>query len=213
MKKNFGGEKMNNQSLGKKFDRQALLYEQERKLGLLNKWREKIIPFAHGEVLELAVGAGGNLPFYQKVVNITALDISFSMIERAHIVAKQRGLDVTFILGNAETISFQENQFDTIVSTLSFCGYDNPERMLNRACHWLKPGGTLLLFEHGISESQIIASIQNKVDPLAKRIIGCHQNRPMIKMIRELPIKIETHESFAKGIFHIVQATSLKPLR
>ena len=70
-----------------------------------------------------------------------------------------------------------------------------------------------LLFEHGISESQIIASIQNKVDPLAKRIIGCHQNRPMIKMIYELPIKIETHESFAKGIFHIVQATSLKPLR
>src|SRR5699024_5329206 len=70
-----------------------------------------------------------------------------------------------------------------------------------------------LLFEHGISESQIIASIQNKVDPLAKRIIDYHQNRLMIKIIYELKIKIETHESFSKGIIHIVQATSLKPLR
>lgn len=204
---------MENRRLGKKFDRQAVLFEQERKLGLLNKWREKLIPFAHGGVLELAVGAGGNLPFYQKGVDVTALDISFSMLEKAEVVAKQRGLDVSFILGNAETICFKQNQFDTVVSTLSFCGYDDPVRMLKRALYWLKPGGKLLLLEHGISESQKIALIQNKVDPLAKHIIGCHQNRPMMNMIRALPIKVDIHESFAKGIFHVVKGTSLKSLR
>lgn len=203
---------MDNRRLEKKFDRQAILFDQERKLGLLNKWRKKLIPFAHGDVLELAVGAGGNLPFYQKDIHVTAIDISPNMLEKAEVAAKQAQLDVAFILGNAETVQFKGNQFDTIVSTLSFCGYDDPVRMLGRAFHWLKPGGTLLLLEHGLSDSPTIASIQEKLDPLAKRIIGCHQNRRMMAMIRELPIQVNVHDSFAKGIFHVVQGTSLKPL-
>ena len=201
---------MDSQRLRNKFNRQAVLFEQEKKLGVLNKWRKKLIPFAEGNVLELAVGAGGNLPFYRNGVHVTALDISNKMLTKAENVARKGQLDVILILGNAETIQFNENQFDTVVSTLSFCGYDNPERMLRRAIYWLKPGGTLLLLEHGISDSATIASIQNKVDPFAKCIIGCHQNRRIESMIRELPVKIEVHESFLKDIFHLVQATSLK---
>lgn len=201
---------MEEQQIRKKFDRQAMLYKKEHDIGILSKWRKKIIPYAHGNALELAVGAGGNFQFYEKDVHVTAIDISPNMLEKAIVAAELAQLDVTFMLGNAETVHFSANQFDTIVSTLSFCGYDDPLNLLKKVYRWLKPGGTLLLFEHGMSDSPMIRLLQNKFDPLAKRIIGCHQNRPIIKMVQKLSVQIEAHQIFGKGIFHVVRATSLK---
>src|SRR5699024_9986591 len=149
-------------------------------------WRRKVIPYAYGNVLELALGAGANCAYYESDVQVTAIDISENMLKKAQVAAGAAQLDVRFILGNAETILFKENQFDTIVSTLSFCGYENPMRMFERVMHWLKPGGTLLLFEHGKSESETVTLLQKKANPFAKRIIGCYQDRPIMQMIQKL---------------------------
>src|SRR5699024_12282686 len=67
--------------------------------------------------------------------------------------------------------------FDTVVSTLSFCGYDDPLQMLALANQWCKPGGTILLMEHGISRNRLLSLLQNMINPVAKWIVGCHQNR------------------------------------
>lgn len=202
---------MKEQKIKKIFDRQAMLYQKESDLGILSKWRKQLIPFAHGDVLELAVGTGNNFPFYQPEVHITAIDISQKMLEKADIAAKTVEPDITLMLGNAETVLFPENTFDTVVSTLSFCGYEDPLTMFKRVYDWLRPGGTLLLFEHGISDSRKIACVQNRFDTVAKRVIGCHQNRRIMQMIQQLPFQIETHYHFVKGIFHVVRATSIKP--
>lgn len=201
---------MRERNISKKFDRQAILYKKEHDLGILSKWRKTIIPYAHGSVLELAVGAGSNFPYYQGDIHVTAIDISPNMLKKAKLTGELAQLDSALILGNVETVQFAENQFDTIVSTLSFCGYENPQNVLNKVYYWLKPGGTLLLFEHGMSSLQIIKCMQSKFDSLAKAMIGCHQNREIMKMIQRFPLQMETHYSFLQGIFHVVRATSLK---
>lgn len=197
---------MEDQKIMRKFNRQARLYEKEREYQLLSTWRKKLIPFAHGNVLELAVGAGGNFPYYSRDVHVTALDISQNMLKKAEEGARFAQMDATFILGNAETIHFPNRQFDTVVSTLSFCGYDNPLRMLERVNDWCKPGGTISLLEHGISSNEWIASLQKVFEPLAKRLIGCHQHTPIIEYINKSPLEIVYHEAHLQGIFHLIRA-------
>lgn len=202
----MGSDEMKERKIKRKFDRQAHYYEMEREYQILHNWRSKLIPYAEGNVLELAVGAGGNFAYYQKEVHVTALDISQNMVMKAKEGAKLAQIEASFILANAETIYFPAEIFDTVVSTLSFCGYDDPIRMLERINNWCKRGGTILLLEHGISANNCIAPIQKMFNPLAKRVIGCHQHTPIIEYINESSLEVIHHETHLQGIFHLIRA-------
>ena len=197
---------MRERKLAKKFNRQARMYEKQRKNQTLKKWRQQLIRHAHGNVLELAVGAGANFPYYQKDVQVTGIDISPKMIEKAKEGASFYHIDANFLVGNVEKATFENEQFDTVVSTLSFCGYDDPLQMLALANQWCKPGGTILLMEHGISRNRLLSLLQNMINPVAKWIVGCHQNRPIMNLIEQSPLKIIHHETHVQGILQIVRA-------
>src|SRR5699024_4845576 len=115
--------------LAKKFDKQAPIYNRQRKNKSLGQWRAKLLKDADGKVLELAVGAGANFPYYSSDVEVTAVDISPNMINFARHAAQTEQIQAEFILNDLETLDFPENSFDTIVSTLSFCGYEDPVQM------------------------------------------------------------------------------------
>lgn len=144
---------MNNIKLIKKFDKQAKTYDRIREKEIQRKWREKLIKEAKGSVLEVAVGAGGNFPYYnsEEIGKITAVDFSPKMLEKARAAAHQYHLPVEMIESDIDQLEFAENQFDTIVSTLSFCGYPQPLKTLENLSKWCKPTGQILLLEHGIS--------------------------------------------------------------
>lgn len=197
---------MDDGKISKKFDRQANLYERQRERQALSTWRRKLIRHAHGNVLELAVGAGANFSYYKRDVHVTAVDISPKMIEKAKEGASLAQVPATFIVSNMETAQFPDKEFDTIVSTLSFCGYEDPLRMLKQITRWCKPGGTVLLLEHGISSNRLIAPIQKVIDPLAKRMIGCHQNRRIIELLDQSALQVVHHETHVQGMFHIIRA-------
>src|SRR5699024_4520530 len=108
----------------------------QRKNKSLGRWRAKLIKDAEGKVLELAVGAGANFPYYSSDVEVTAVDISPKMINFARCAARDEQIKAKFMLSNLETLDFPKNSFDTIVSTLSFCGYEDPVRMLQQLNRW-----------------------------------------------------------------------------
>jgi ubiquinone/menaquinone biosynthesis C-methylase UbiE len=203
---------MNHKKLMKKFDRQAKTYDRLREKEFQKRWREKLIHHAKGAVLELAVGAGGNFPYYDpgKVLTITAIDFSPKMLEKARTAAHQYHLLVEFIENDIEQLEFEENQFDTIVSTLSFCGYQKPLHMFEKISKWCKPDGQILLLEHGVSSNYFFTMLQKILDPVFVRTTGCHQNRNILELISLSPIEIQKVENYWLDVFHMVWAKPKK---
>ncbi|MBS4209474.1 class I SAM-dependent methyltransferase [Bacillus sp. FJAT-50079] len=198
---------MDKSKLVRKFDKQAGLYEKQRKTKNLEAWRRQLLLGAEGKVLELAVGAGANFAYYSSDVKVTAVDFSPQMLDKAKIAAKEQGIDTEFILSDIETLEFPEKTFDTIVSTLSFCAYEHPVKVLNQLSHWCKPQGQILLMEHGLSFNPVVGFVQKVIDPIHFKLIGCHQKRDMLRLIQESDLQLRKVESHWWGMFHLIWAT------
>ena len=86
------------------------------------KQREKIIPNAKGKVLEVGIGSGLNLSFYDpdKVTELVGIDPSLELWEKRQPV-KDLGFHYEFIKGVAEDMPFGKDNFDTIVITYTLC--------------------------------------------------------------------------------------------
>ncbi|MBU5672810.1 class I SAM-dependent methyltransferase [Paenibacillus brevis] len=188
------------------FDSQATQYDKNRENPKQTRWRQNLLSHARGEVLELAVGAGANFPFYPPEIKLTATDFSKMMIEKAQLAAKHYRMDADFICADIEEMDFSEQSFDTIVSTLSFCSYNNPLMVLDKINRWCKPDGKILLIEHGISSNYMVSMLQKLLNPLLYRSYGCHHTRDILGLIQESGIQIEKAESYWFNMVHLVWA-------
>lgn len=197
---------MDKQKLVRIFDRQAKDYDTKREDPHQQRWRRKLIGHAKGEVLELAVGAGANFPYYSREVKITAADFSGAMIGKARRAADNYHLNADFLCADIEEMDFPPQSFDTVVSTLSLCSYNDPLAMLIRINRWCRPDGTILLMEHGISSNCIVSALQKTLNPLLYRIYGCHHTRDILGLIRESGIHIERVESYSLNMIHLIWA-------
>jgi len=198
------------QKLIRIFDKQAIHYEKKRENPEQKRWRLQLLSHAKGEVLELAVGAGANFPFYAPEVKVIATDFSEAMLEKAKHAAKHHRIDSDFICSDIEELNFSDQSFDTIVSTLSFCSYDNPLVVLDKINRWCKPNGQILLMEHGISSNLAVSAVQIALNPLLYRVYGCHHTRNILGLIRESGIRIDKVESYWFNMVHLIWA---KPQR
>lgn len=201
---------MSTEKLIRKFDKQAKIYEMRRRKQSEKKWREKLIRCAKGHVLEVGVGAGANFHFYPKDVEVTAVDFSKEMLSRAKEAAAESGIQAEFTLSDVESLSFPDDSFDTIVSTLTFCGYEDPHRVLSNIQKWCKPGGQILLMEHGISSYRFVDRIQKMVDPLFKKMVGCHLKRDILQILEITNLNINKVERHMLGAVYLVWAAPNK---
>ncbi|MGZ9583686.1 class I SAM-dependent methyltransferase [Paenibacillus marinisediminis] len=197
---------MKKQRLIRIFDKQANQYAKKRENLEMARWRQHLLSHAKGEVLELAVGAGANFPFYPPDVRITATDFSPAMIEKARQAAKHHRVNAEFICSDIEHMNVEDQSFDTIVSTLSLCSYEDPLMVLNKINRWCKPDGVILLMEHGISSKIMIAAMQKTLNPLLYRAFGCHHTRDILGLIEESGITIEKAERHWLNMVHLVRA-------
>lgn len=197
---------MNKDRIIKTFDKQAKIYEKRRRTRSDRKWRERLLTSTRGEVLEVGVGAGANFPYYPQGLRVTGVDFSEEMLKKAEEAAIEEGIEAQFILSDVESFSCEENSFDTIISTLSLCGYENPTKVLNSFNKWCRPDGNILLLEHGKSSNKMIGSIQTMLNPIHRKIAGCHLNRDMLHVIEQSNIHIGRMEHYLTGMVHLVWA-------
>jgi len=121
--------KLSKETLQRKYDRAAHWYDPgETLLGWLGlgRLRHKLLRKASGDVLEVAVGTGKNLPYYPRGCNVTATDLSPEMLTVARKRADRLDIDMTFYVMDAEALDFPDGSFDTVVSTLSTCTFPDP---------------------------------------------------------------------------------------
>lgn len=197
---------MEHKSLIRKFDKQAIKYNKRRNNDHARKFRKRIFQEAEGDVLEVGIGSGLNFPFYNKVVKLTGVDFSHEMLKVAQDAAKHYSFETTLIEEDVEAVEFNENAFDTIVSSGTLCAYQNPVNTLNEFQRWCKPGGKILLMEHGISTNKPIAWLQKTINPLALKFVRCHQNRNIIEIVKKSHLKVIKEERYLAGYLYLVCA-------
>ena len=141
--------------------------------------RSQYVPRARGEVLELGIGSGLNLPHYtDEVTSITGVDPSAELSATARERAAELNKPVNVLGISGEDLPIGANTFDTIVCTWTLCSIPNPYRAVEEMRRVLKPGGELLFVEHGRSDEPQIQKWQRRVEPLWKKIGGgCHLTR------------------------------------
>ncbi len=155
--------------------------------------RAEWIPRARGDVLEVGIGSGLNLPFYtQEVRRIYGVDPSLELQRMACKRAKSVPFEVTFFAQSAEaSIPLAESSIDTVVVTWSLCSMANAPQSLLEVKRILKPDGRLLFLEHGRAPDANVASWQDRITPVWRHIAGgCTLNRKMDELIAQAGFRI-----------------------
>jgi SAM-dependent methyltransferase len=135
-------------------------------------WRRRIVPLARGRVLELGIGGGLNLPFYDpaRVEALHAVEPSAEQRARAGALNAPVPLEVRD--GCAEDLPYPDASFDCVVSTFTLCSVDSLEQSAAEARRVLKPGGALLVCEHGLSPDRRVRRTQQRLEPVWSRLSG-----------------------------------------
>ena len=150
--------------------------------------REKVVPLAAGRVLEIGIGSGLNIPFYnaQKVEHLWGLDPSAEMWSIAQRNAAEHHLDAEFIQSDAESIPLDNNSVDTALMTYTMCTVPDIHKALAEVRRVLKPSGKLIFCEHGKAPDEHIERWQKRMNPLWKRFSGgCNLNRPIPVLLEQ----------------------------
>jgi ubiquinone/menaquinone biosynthesis C-methylase UbiE len=146
----------------------------------IRRQREKVVPRAEGRVLEVGVGSGLNLAFYDrsKVETLWGLDPSVALQRRARERAEAAGIAVEFLPVSGEEIPLEDASVDSVVITYTMCSIPDVHRALAEMHRVLRPGGSLLFSEHGRAPDAGLVRWQERLNPLWRRLSGgCNLNR------------------------------------
>jgi ubiquinone/menaquinone biosynthesis C-methylase UbiE len=136
---------------------------------LLGDARARLCAQATGDVLEVAVGTGRNLPFYPPGIRLTAVDLSPAMLGIAGDRARRLGRPVRLTEGDAEVLPFADRSFDTVVCTLSLCTIPDDLAAVTQMYRVLRPSGRLLLLDHVRAEHPAVLFLQRTLSLLTRR--------------------------------------------
>ena len=156
--------------------------------------RRKVVPEASGRVLEIGIGSGLNLAFYDRgrVAKLWGLDPSEELRRIARERAQEAGIDVEFLGLPGEQIPLDAGSVDTVVSTYTMCTIPDVARALGEVRRVLAPGGVLLFSEHGRAPDPGVARWQDRLDGVWGKVAGgCHLNRAIPDIVRDAGFRID----------------------
>ncbi|MGI5499689.1 methyltransferase domain-containing protein [Lentzea sp. CA-135723] len=194
------------------WDRKSATYDQE--IGVLDRKvfgdsRAWACSQAHGEVLEVAVGTGLNLPHYPADAVVTGLDLSDGMLELARGRAADLGRAVTLRQGTAHALPFADASFDAVVCTLGLCAIPDHTAALAEMVRVLRPGGRLILLDHVASTSRLARGVQWLLERITVPMAGEHFLRRPFPLVEGHGLAVERHDRFKLGV--VERLVAVKP--
>lgn len=174
-------------------------------------WRPRLWSLVRGpKVLEVGVGTGKNMPYYPASMDITAIDLTPGMLEKARKRAVELAVTVDLQLGDVQNLNFPDNTFDDVVATFVFCSVTTPILGLNQIARVLKPGGRLLLLEHIRAANPVIGVLMDVLNPLVVCMMGANINRRTVENVQRSRLQFDQVEDLGTGgIFKRIVARSL----
>jgi ubiquinone/menaquinone biosynthesis C-methylase UbiE len=160
--------------------------------------REKVVPRARGRVLEIGIGSGLNLPYYdaERVEKCWGLDPAPEMLRLAARAAASVPFDVEFLEAPADDIPLEDSSADTVILTYTLCTIPDPQTALEEMARVLEPDGQLLFCEHGAAPDASVRKWQDRLNPVWKRLGGgCNLNRLIPDLIQKGGFRIDRIET------------------
>jgi ubiquinone/menaquinone biosynthesis C-methylase UbiE len=156
-----------------------------------HRFRRLAVSHASGDTLEVGVGTGNNIPHYSSSLEVTAIDFSPGMIQKAAQKKERLGTDNIRILRmDVEQLAFPDNTFDTSISTFVFCTVPNPLHGLAELRRVLKPRGKAIFLEHMKSRNPFINLFLYMMNLFSQSFLGTSMVRETQKNIVASGFKI-----------------------
>jgi len=166
--------------------------------------RRDFVGEARGRVLEVALGTGRNLAHYPPECRVVGIDLSTGMLQRAR--SRGGGRLAALARMDAEALGFRDRSFDTVVDSMALCTFSDPVRALREMARVCRPGGRILLVEHGRSDRGRLGRFQDRhVGWLADRV-GCRWNREPGELVEEAGLEVVRARRVFLGIFQGIVA-------
>jgi len=156
--------------------------------------RAKVVPLAHGRVLEVGIGTGLNLSFYDKtkVDTLIGLDPSPELQVLARKRAAEAGIDVDWRTLSSEKIPLDDASIDSIVVTYTLCTIPDIHAALLEMRRVLKSNGAIYYSEHGLAPDESVSKWQNRLNPIWKVIAGgCNLNRKIPTLLENAGFRVD----------------------
>jgi len=163
----------------------------------INYQRDKIVPLADGVVLDIGIGSGLNIPFYNKtkIKYLYGLDPSKELLNIAKSFAKEERFEIKFLECGAEDIPLPDKTIDTVLITYTMCTIPDVTLSNSEIMRVLKDDGKLLFCEHGLAPDTSVAKWQNIINPVWNKIAGgCNLNRNIPELITSSGLRISNME-------------------
>ena len=186
------------------YDRHILPYLIDLACGIgpVARQREKVVPQARGRVLEIGLGTGRNIPYYdpRRVSQIVGVDPALRMPHLADRRIARSGLNVELIGLSAEKLPAADASFDTVVCTYTLCTIPDPVAALAEMKRVLVPGGRVLFSEHGGAPDPNVARWQARIQPIWKPLAGgCHLDRDIPTLLKEAGFRTQMQSGYIPG--------------
>lgn len=168
----------------------------------IRRQREKVIPQAEGDVLEVGIGTGLNMPFYQRarIRRIVGVDPSMQMHPLALRRIRAADLPVELIGLSAERLPLADASFDSVVCTYTLCTIPEPVAALRELARVLRPGGKLLFSEHGRAPDASVRRWQDRLQPIWGPLAGgCQLGRDIPALLSEGGFRPEVQSRYIPG--------------
>lgn len=164
--------------------------------------RRRVASSLEGEVLEVGFGSGRNVPFYPPgVQRVRAVDpatvgrrIAAGRLAATTVAVEYIGLD-------GQHLPLEDESVDHVLVTWTLCTIPDVDQALREMRRVLRPGGALHFVEHGLCPQPRVATWQDRLTPLQRRIAGgCHLNRPIDQLIVNAGFEMQDLDNyFVKG--------------
>jgi phosphatidylethanolamine/phosphatidyl-N-methylethanolamine N-methyltransferase len=122
-------------------------------------------------ILEVGVGTGINLALYPRDCKVTGVDLSDSMLEKAHERVAKNGLrEVRLMQMDASALTFPDESFDIVYAPYLISVVPDPVKValeMRRVC---RPGGRVIILNHFRSSNPIVSWAERLISPLTVHI-------------------------------------------
>jgi len=175
----------------------------------VRKWRRLLWSRVESSrVLEIGVGTGNNIPYYPADAEITAVDFSEEMLNRAKNRASRHKAKVNLQQMDVQNLEFADNTFDTVVGSMVFCSVPDPVRGIREVERVCKPGGKVVLLEQDFSSNPFSRLLVKLVNPLVIRM-GSDFRRRTIDDVAKSGLKVERVTNLWAGLFKLIEARKM----
>ena len=162
-------------------------------------------------VLEVGVGTGLCLPLYPANCDITAIDLSKPMLDKAELRVKELGLtNVKLMHMDAGNMEFADSTFDIVIAAYVVTAVPDYRKLMEEMVRVSKPGGRLILLNHFTQDSPIIAAVEKAISPICAKI-GFRTDLSVDQVINGWPLIKERDERVKPlGMWHVVECVNDK---